>query len=266
MWKLLFIVLFFLIISKTNAQSTYFPLDTLSNNDIVLKSINFRYGHTYQFKTRISEDSIFLILPPNLPKGYFEAYYNNDTNKLALVYYNSGSQTYGQQFYINNGMKSDTEYNRVGVLHGLHVLYDKKGEEVWHAEYNFGVLDKRYDLTYLEQENKTALLLKNKSAFGWYEFTPTPSRGRQDKIHLKEDYTFVYEYSTNTCIYCNSSNGTWQAIDNYIILKLNNKTLWRANPRKFAIATNPKQTRLELIEIKDWGVEWYNSEYLKIKN
>lgn len=265
MWKLFVIIKMVLVASQVAAQSNYLPVDTLSNNDIKLELINFRYGHTYQFKTTITNDSIFWIMPRNLPKGYYEAYYNNDTNKLALIFYNSGAKTYGQQFYANGAMKSDTEYSKEGDLHGLHVLYDRKGEEVWHAEYNFGILDYRYDLNYLEEQNQTELLIQKKEAFGWYEFIPTPSRGRRDRIHLKEDGTFVYEYSTNSCFWCNRRSGAWKLKDRHLILELKDNTIWRTAYRKMAITATPQLTRLELIEVKDWGVEWYNSEYEKVK-
>ncbi len=249
-----------------NGQTSYFPLDSLSNNEIKLELIDFSYGHTYQFTTSISNDSSLLILPKGLPKGYYEAYYNNDTNRLALVYYNNGAHSYGQQFYADGSMKCDIEYNRFGDFHGLYVIYDRTGEEVWHAEYNFGVLEPKYDLNYLEVENATAMLLQNKAAFGIYEFTPTPSRARRDRIHLKADNTFSYQCSRNQQHWCDNYDGTWEAAGDFIILTLNDKSIWRTPFRKFAITANLSFTHLELIEVKDWGVEWYNSEYRKIKN
>jgi len=255
-----------LISWQLRGQTNYFPLDTLTNDDIKLELINFRYGHTYQFTTTITNDSVFLIMPLGVPKGYYEAYYNNDTNCLALVYYNYGARTYGQQFYADGSMKGDTEYNRLGDFHGLHVIYDRKGEEVWHAEYNFGVLEPEYDLNYLEVDNSTAILLKNKGAFGTYEFTPTPSRSRRDRIYLREDSTFTYECSRSRCHWCDRYEGKWEAESDFIILTLKEKNVWRTDSRKFALAANVQLTRIELIEVKDWGVEWYNSEYRKVKN
>lgn len=265
MWKYYNILISCLISYSVCGQANYFILDTLSNDDIYLEDIDFRYGHTYQFTTTISNDSVFWILPQGVPKGYYEAYYNGDTNRLALVYYNNGASTYGQQFYIDGTMKSDTEYNSSGAFHGLQVLYNREGEEVWHAEYNFGLLEPKYDLAYLELENETQVLLDNKKAFGFYEFTPTPSRGRRERIELKEDYTFIYENSTGDCHYCNRYEGTWSIKDNFIYLVLNDSTGWRNPIRKFAITATARLTRLELIEVKDWGVEWYNSEYRKVE-
>lgn len=244
-------------------QTNYFQLDTLSNNNIKLDLINFRYGHTYQFTSTITNDSTFLILPNGVPKGYYEAYYDNDTNRLALVYYNNGARTYGQQFYADGTMKSDTEYNSAGEFHGLHTIYDRKGEEVWHAEYSFGLLKPQYDLVYLELENETSTLLENKQAFGVYEFLPTPSRGRRERIHLNEDQTFVYENSTHNCHFCHRYKGHWRTVGNFILLSLEEGNVWRTATRKFAITATTRLTQLELMEVKAWGVEWYNSEYQK---
>lgn len=247
------------------AQSNYFPLDTLSSDDVQLAEISVLYGNTYYFTTTITDDSVFLILPKGLPKGYYEAYYDNDTNRLALVYYNNGAKTYGQQFYADGSMKSDTEYNRLGDLHNLHVLYNRRSEEVWHAEYYFGVLEPQYDLEYLMVENSTDTLLKNKAAFGWYEFTPTPSRARRDRIELQEDGHFIYEYSTNGCHWCSRYEGKWKQVKDFLVLQLNDTTVWKTPVRKFAITATALLKRLELIEVKDWGVEWYHSEYKKVK-
>ena len=247
------------------AQSSYFPLDTLSSDDLQLEQINIRYGHTYFFTTTIETDSIFLILPKGLPEGYYEAYYYNDTNRLALVYYNNGARTYGQQFYADGSIKSDTEYNRLGDLHGLHILYQRTGIEAWHAEYELGVLDRRYRLDYLEVENSTKILLKTKKAFGTYEFLPTPSRGRRDRIHLEEGGTFLYECSIGDCDWCGKYKGKWWQEDDFLFLEIEDKTLWTNTIRKFAITATVMLKQLELIEVKPWGVEWYNSEYRKVK-
>ena len=246
-------------------QSNYFKIDSLSNNAIKLTIITNIHENSYQFSTSINSDSIFWIMPKGLPKGYFEAYYYNDTNRIALVYYNYGSKSYAQQFYSDGSMKADTEYNRLGDLHGLHVIYDRKWEEVWHAEYNFGVLEPEYDMRYLKEENSTTLLLKNKNAFGTYEFTPTPSRSRRDRITLRPDSTFTYQYSQNKCHFCFSFEGVWTTNENYIILELSNKKVWKNPTRKFAVTANNDITKIKLIEVKDWGVEWYNSDYKKSK-
>lgn len=246
------------------AQQQCFELDTLSNNAIQLEAINFRYGHSYQFTTNITNDSLFLVMPKGIPKGYYEAYYHQDTNCLAMVYYNNGHRSYGQQFYANGAMKGDTEYNAQGQLHGLQVLYDRKGEELWHAEYVWDILEPQYDLKELMANNLTQQLILNPIAFGWYTFTPTPSRARRDRIHLKKEGTFIYQYSTYDCHFCFSSTGTWSLEGEYLRLALEDKTIWRTPYRKFALTANPQRTRLELLEVKDWGVEWYNSEYQKV--
>lgn len=265
MWKSYTILIISLLTSwSSKGQANYFILDTLSNNDIYLEEVDYRYGCTYQFTTEIINDSIFLILPEGVPRGYYEAYYDNDTNRLALVYYNNGSMTYGQQFYADGTMKSDTEYNSVGAFHGLQIWYNRSGVEVWHAEYDFGLLKPQYDLAYLELENETEVLLDNKKGFGLYTFTPTPSRARREQIQLNENGTFVYENSTYDCHYCNRYEGTWTAADNFIYLELKDPRGWRTPIRKFAITATARLTRLELMEVKDWGVEWYHSEYRKI--
>lgn len=246
------------------AQSTYFPTDTLRIEDLKLEKINFRYGHTYQFKTEITNDSIFWIMPKDLPKGYYEAYYNNDTNRLALVYYKEGARTYCQQFYTNGSMKSDTEYNVGNEMHGLHVLYDRNGEEIWHAVYSHGFLEPQYDLYFLEFYNQTEKLLQNKKAFGIYEFLPTPSRGRKERIYLSENQIFEYEYSTDHCEWCYKNKGIWKQEGNFIVLEIENKKLWSNPIRKFAITANKQLKNIELIEVADWGVKWYESEYSKI--
>lgn len=265
MWKYYTILIINLFLfGSSKGQGNYFTFDTLSNDEIYLEDIDFRYGHTYQFTTNITNDSIFLILPKGVPKGYYEAYYDGDTNRLALVYYNNGARTYGQQFYADGTMKSDVEYNSVGQFHGLQIWYNRSGEEVWHAEYDFGALRSQYDLEYLELENETQVLLANKKGFGLYEFTPTPSRARRERIELNENGTFVYENSTRACHYCNRYEGTWLAADNFLYLELKDSTGWRTPIRKFAITATARLTRLELMEVKDWGVEWYNSEYRKV--
>jgi len=201
---------------------------------------------------------------PIVPRGYYEAYYENDTNRLALVYYNNGATTYGQQFYADGTMKSDAEYNSIGQFHGLQIWYNRKGEEVWHTEYNWGVLKPQYDLEYLKLENKTQVLLDNKKGFGLYEFTPTASRARREQIQLNDNGTFVYKNTTHTCHYCNRYEGKWTILDNFLYLELEDPTGWRTPIRKFAITATNRLTRLELIEVKDWGVEWYHSEYKKV--
>jgi len=246
-------------------QTTYFPLDTLSKDDIKLEQINRRTLNWYQFKTTIHNDSVYYLLPTGLPRGYYEAYYDNDTSKLALAYYNFGWSGYSQQFYKNGAMKSDTEYNGRGLRDGLHVIYARNGEEQWHAEFEVGALDRRYRLDYLEVENMTKVALKSKKAFGVYEFLPTPSRARKDRIILRADSTFEYVASSPNCDFCQSYQGDWTVETPYLLLTIRKKGYWRKDTRRFAITASPKLTNLELVEVKDWGVEWYNSEYRKKK-
>lgn len=246
----------------TNGQTTFLPLDTLSKDDLALSIINLSALNIYSFSTTITQDSVLLVLPEGLPRGYYEAYYDNDTNKLALAYYNYGWSAYVQQFYRNGAIKSDTECDGRGVWHGLHILYYRDGTEAWHAEFTHGVLDKRYRLDYLEVENVTQAALQTKRLFGQYLFTPTPSRARRDQIELKADGTFTYTASTYQKPLSAVYHGQWYLEEDYLVLRIEGD-IWQFATRKFVVKGTVNLTHLELIEIKDWGVEWYRSEYQK---
>lgn len=243
-------------------QTTFLPLDSLSKDDLELRIINVPALNIYSFSTTIQQDSVLLVLPKGLPRGYYEAYYDNDTNKLALAYYNYGWSAYVQQFYKNGAIKCDIECNSQGAWHGLHILYYRDGTEAWHAEFIHGTLDKRYRLDYLAVENVTKAALQSKRIFGKYLFTPTPSRARRDQIELKEDSTFIYTTSTNQKPLSDSYTGEWYLEKDYLVLNIE-EDVWQFPSRKFVVKGTVNLTRLELIEIKDWGVEWYGSEYKK---
>jgi hypothetical protein len=259
---LLSFVLLIGVLNTSWAQKTFLPFDTLSNDDIQLLEINLPALNIYCFSTTVTNDSVLLVLPEGLPRGYYEVYYNQDTNCLALAYYNYGWSAYIQQFYKDGTMKSDTECNSQGTWHGLHILYYRNGTEAWHAEFINGVLDKRYRLDYLEVENVTEAALKTKKLFGKYSFSPTPSRARKDQIELKKDATFIYSVAINQKAFSQHYSGTWTIKENYLQLELQ-EDIWQFPIRKFVIKGTVHLTHLELIEIKDWGVEWYRSEYKK---
>ncbi len=263
---LLFLLLCSSICRKAVAQKNYFPIDTLNKNALELEKINYRALNIYKFNVQISSDSVFLMLPKGLPRGYYEVCYDNNPQQLALIYYNYGAAAYCQQFYKNGAMKSDSEYHPLGVLHGVHVLYSREGDEIWHAEYTFGELDKRYRLDYLEVENSTLKAIRTQKAFGTYIFEPTPSRARRDKIELRTNGHFLYWASHNDCHYCLSYTGRWRQEGNFIVLQLSKNNIWQNATRQFAILATPRLTGLELIEVKEWGVEWYHSEYKKISS
>lgn len=254
--------LFFITCQAIQGQATYLHTVPLSSDAVVLLSINSVYhNNSYFFDTKIESDSVFLKIPKGLPRGYFEAYYDGDSNRLAMVYYSNGANSYGQQFYKNGSMKSDSEYNKFGDLHGLHVIYDKAGEELWHAEYYFGVLEPKYNLNFLKEENYTLKAIKNKKIFGTYIFEPTPSRARREKIFLEENHRFSYQNSLNSSHYCKQYAGTWKIDSSFIVLKLDQAAIWSSNPKTYAVVRLP--VGLLLLEVKEWGVEWYNSEFIK---
>lgn len=249
-------------LTTVQGQAAHLTPLRLRADAVVLSRINQGvYHNNYFFDTLLENEGIFLMLPKGLPRGYFEAYYNGDTNRLALVFYNNGVHSYGQQFYENGSMKSDSEYNKHGDLHGLHVIYDKSGEELWHAEYYFGVLDYKYNLKYLQQINRTIALLQSKAAFGSYVFEPTPSRARREKIILSENHRFIYQNYLNSPPNQGIYHGRWKQQNGFLLLELRTPDIWFCNPRKMAISTVAQKQLL--LEVKDWGVEWYNSEFVK---
>ncbi|MCP4438523.1 MAG: hypothetical protein GY810_06225 [Aureispira sp.] len=261
-----YILLFFClwIVSYLDAQSSYFPIDTLDANDIRLEQIDHWQGNTFVFKTTITTDSICLIMPSGLAKGYYEVYYDNDSNKLALTYYNYGRSRYTQQYYKDGSMKSDTEYNRYGLRYGLHVIYDRSGEEAWHANYYWGDLDDKYYVDYLDKANYTLEAMEAGAAWGTYEFRPTPSRARHDRIILQKDSTFSYQrYDITKASWGPIYQGTWWTQNNLLQLQLSSPAIWKYPQRDFIITGNRLRKKLELIEVKPWGLDWYYSEYKK---
>ena len=257
---LVFAVLLFL--KPIDAQPGYFPLDSLSRDDIVLEQIDLRFGNTYRFKTLVIKDSIFLNIPTFLPKGYYEVYYDNDTNRLALTYYNFGNKSYCQQFYKDGSMKSDSEYDRYGNMHGLHVLYNQNGDEIWHADYWHGSLELKYSLEYTEVFNYTEELIKNGKAWGCFEFSPTPMRERHDQIQLRADGTFSFHNFKADCDCSRHAEGKWFLKDKLLHLTADKKDVWPSgNSRKFAIIANRKAKNPVLVEVMPWGANWYGSEF-----
>ncbi len=240
------------------------PEETLSVDDIVLREIDLRLFNRYQFETALVSDSVLLLIPKGLPFGYFEVYYENDTNKLALIYYNYGRSAYAQQFYKNGAIKSDTEYSVGGKRHGVHVVYDRQGNEIWHAEYHNGQLDRKYHLDYITNDNVTTEAINTGRAFGVYEFLPTPSRARKDRIVLNRDTTFVYYDSNSSCDFCVERQGTWVENNGFLLLRLNDEKYWRSQNRKMVIKATTRLMQLELLEVRDCGIDWYHSNYYKL--
>lgn len=248
------------------AQSSYFPIDTLDANSIRLEQIDHWQGNTFVFRTTINTDSICLVMPAGLAKGYYEVYYDNDSNKLALTYYNYGRSRYTQQYYKDGSMKSDTEYNRHGLRNGLHVIYDRNGEEIWHANYYWGQLDDKYYPDYLEKANYTLEAVEVGAAWGTYEFKPTPSRARHDRITLQKDSSFSYQrYNISKSSWNPLSTGIWYIQNELLYLQITTANVWKYPLRKFIITGNRLRKKLELIEVKPWGLDWYYSEYKKLR-
>lgn len=203
-------------------------------------------------------------MPNNLPPGYYEAYYEQDTNQLALNYYSYGMSNYAQQYYKSGAMKSDSEYNQIGQRHGVHVLYNRAGEEIWYAIYDKGELEYKYTFAYAKKRNRTKQATKAGKLVGRYQFTPTPSRARKDYIELQEGGTFLYAYSTQDCDYCEKAKGKWEVIDNYLRFELEeNKEAWIYPQREMILVGQGKLRNLQLVDRKPWGLDWYHSEYSK---
>lgn len=258
---------FLWIFSSLSAQSSYFPIDTLDANAIRLDQIDHWQGNTFIFQTPIYNDSVCLVVPPSLAKGYYEVYYDNNSNKLALTYYNYGRSRYTQQYYKDGSMKSDTEYNRQGLRHGLHVIYDRNGEEIWHANYYWGQLDDKYYSDYLEKANYTLEAMQVGVAWGTYEFKSTPSRARHDRITLQKDSTFSYQrYNIGKASWNPLAQGIWYIQDHMLHLQISTPNVWKYTQRKFIITGNRLRKKLELVEVKPWGLDWYYSEYKKRRN
>jgi hypothetical protein len=242
-------------------QQPYFPMDSLNADSVELLEIDLRHGNTYRFRHFLREDSVYLLMPPQLPKGYYEAYYDGDTNKLALTYYRFGRHSYAQQYYRDGSMKSDTEYDRYGLRHGMHVLYDRAGEELWHVDFYRGALEKEYSPAYIEAYNYTQVLIENGKAWGCYEFEPTPMRARHDQLHLREDGTFSYHNFKADCPCRRHSEGKWTLKGDRLELSVDNEEVWGQKKRVYVILANRRHKRRQLIWMRPWGAHWYASEY-----
>lgn len=260
-----FLLSFFFLIAApliVVAQVSYFPIDTLKAADVRLDQIDLRYGNIYYFEKTINSDSIFLALPGYLPKGYYEAYYDDDTNQLALTYYNFGKRSYCQQYYKDGSMKSDTEYDRYGFMQGLHVLYNRDGDEIWHADYWHGGIEIKYSFEYLEVFNYSTELINANKAWGCYEFSPTPMRERHEQIDLRADGSFSFHNFKADCNCRRHSEGRWELKDKLLRLKIDNKDVWNGKETKiFAIVANHRMKKAQLIEVLPWGLNWYGSEF-----
>jgi hypothetical protein len=242
------------------------PFDTLSRDDIFLLEIDLRYGNSYKFTTNIVSDSVIFILPNSLAKGYYEAYFNNDSNRLALAYYNFGNKSYAQQFYADGSMKSDSEYDRYGYMHGMHTVYDRNADEIWHADYWHGSLDLKYTFEYLEAYNYTDEFISSNKAWGCYEFSPSPMRERHDQIHLRKDGSFSYHNFKADCDCRRHSEGKWTFEKGLLLLHIDKKDVWlQGAQRRFALIARRKSKKPVLVEVSEVGLNWYASEYYYCK-
>ena len=243
------------------AQVNCASLDTIAASDIKLEMIDLNYGNTYIITTRIDTDSLIFMLPSALPKGYYEGYYEADSNKLALVYYNFGRKSYVQQFYKDGSIKSDSEYDAYGNMHGLHVIYNRDGDELLHIDYYHGQPEEKYTLAYLKVFNYTKELMQKGKAWGCYEFSPTPMRERHDQILLKENGRFSYHNFLADCNCRRHSEGKWIFENGLLKLTIDNKTVWNKKTKYYALIANHRQKRVRMIEVMPWGLHWYVSEY-----
>lgn len=251
----------FLLCQVVKAQINTLRLDTLFAASVKLECIDLRHGNTYRFQDSITEENLLFIMSPGLPRGYYEAYYDNDTNRLALAYYNFGKRSYLQQFYKDGRIKSDTEYDAFGNMHGLHILYDQAGDELWHVDYFHGMVEEKYTLEYLAIFNYTKELMHKEKAWGCYEFSPTPMRERHDQIHLKSDGTFSYHNFKADCDCRRHSEGVWTMEGDLLKLTVASKDIWRTDTKFFALIATHRLKRVRLIEILPQGLHWYASEY-----
>ena len=261
--KLLFILL--LISFKIKSQIKPVHFDTIQRTDLELMEIDLDNGNNYRFNTQIDSDSVIFSMPAMLPKGYFEAYYQNDSNLLAFTYYNFGNKPYLQQFYLDGSMKADSEYDKFGNMHGLHVVFDRNGEEIWHADYWHGAPESKYTEKYLKLYTCTEKLITEKKAFGCYIFEPTPMRERKDEILLKADGSFVFHNYKADCDCNRHSKGIWKLENGLLKLQAENSKIWpQGTVKTFAILAN-KGRNAVLVEINSYGLNWYASEFYKCK-
>lgn len=263
-----FNALIILLISgfTTKSQVNPLPFDTMSRDDIILVEIDFRHGNSYKFKTKILSDSQIYILPKSLAKGYYEAFYNNDSNRLALSYYNFGSKSYAQQFYADGSMKSDSEYDRFGYMHGMHTVYDRNADEIWHADYWHGTLEVKHTEKYLDSYNYTDEFVRSNKAWGCYEFSPSPMRERHEHIQLRKDGIFSYQNLKSNSDYSRHSEGKWTIEKGLIVMHLDKKEVWaQGAQRQFALIANRMSKKPVLVEVTEFGLNWYVSEFYYCK-
>lgn len=262
MLTLLFILLYHFSIGQ------YFPFESkqLSCDLIKLKSIEKAHFNIYILDTILDHESLFLKVPENSPPGYYEAYYDNDSLKLALVYYNYGEGSFVQQFYINGAMKSDTEYNIKGKAHGLHTVYDKEGNEIVHQEYNNGQLYEQYDYLKNWQFNRTAQLKRKNKIAACYYFLSTPSRNRTEYIRLKKDGTCMLYYTIKNLSELNLLKGNWKFVQDHLEIKFEKNDYQIQSNKKYILVRPNIFSSIRLVEFKDQYIEWYHSDFNKLKN
>jgi len=260
----LYIFLLFISANLLGQQQTV-KFDSISKNDIILFEIDLEHGNSYRFKTFIETDSLIFVMPQMLPKGYYEAYYLNDSNLLAFAFYNFGNKSYSQQFYMDGSMKSDSEYDKYGNLHGLHVIYDRIGNEIWHSDYWHGEVEPMYTKKYLERFNATSKLISNAKAFGCYVFWPSPMRERHDEILLSADGSFSFHNYKANCDCERHSIGNWRLENGLLKLSAENPKIWSgAKEKTFAIIAKNSRNPV-LVEYCTFGLNLYGSEFYKCK-
>ena len=81
---------------------------------------------------------------------------------------------------------------------------------------------------------------------------------------MLEEGKFVYSYSTYDCDYCKEAKGKWKLVDNYLYLELEkNRDAWIYPQRAMIIVGQGRLRKLQLVDLKPWGIDWYHSEYSK---
>ena len=263
--KIKFCLFIILLPLGTFCQLHTIDFDTLTRADLELVEIDLINGNNYRFTTHIESDNNIYLMPAMLPKGYFEAYYHKDSNHLAFTYYNFGKKSYSQQFYFDGSMKSDSEYDQYGNMHGMHVIFDRNGEEIWHADYWHGEPELRHTKNYLDVFNYTSELIKSKKAFGCYVFNPTPMRERHDEISLNSDGSFQFHNYKSNCDCNRHSNGKWRLEDGLLKLEAENPKIWPLGKEKTFALISKNGRNPVLVEYSNFGLNWYASEFYKCK-
>ena len=261
-------LIFLFILLHHFSFGQYFPFESkqLSSDLIKLKSIEKAHFNIYILDTILNRENLFLKVPENAPHGYYEAYYNNDTLKLALIYYNYGEGSFLQQFYIDGAMKSDTEYNINGKAHGLHIVYDKEGNEIVHQEYTNGQLYEQYDYHKNWKCNRTAQLNKKNKIAACYYFLSTPSRNRTEYIKLNKDGTCMFYYSINNLSEMYLLTGNWKFVQDHLEITYDKNDYQIQSIKKYILIRPNLFSSIRLVEFKDQYIEWYHSDYNKLKN